>query len=90
MPFYTPFSSASSSRANATAVNLTVTGLDPDSSMFGAAQRAASVAGLQPQGLRLMEGDAQQMPFGCGSFDAAVRTLVSTHRKVCLEFGVEG
>jgi hypothetical protein len=56
MPFYTPFSSASSSRDNAAAVDLTLTGLDPDSSMFGAAQQAAFVAGLQPQGLRLLEG----------------------------------
>jgi hypothetical protein len=45
--------------------------------MWGYAQEAAAAAGLQQQQLRLVEGDAQQMPFVSSSFDAAVMTLVS-------------
>lgn len=77
LPFYTPFSGTSSSRDNPTAVHLTLTGLDPNSSMFEDAKRAAFVAGLHPDNLRLVEGDAQQMPFDSAGFDAAVMTLVS-------------
>lgn len=77
LPFYTSFSSTSSSRENTAALNLSITGLDPNSSMFDYAERAAFVAGLNPQQLHLVEGDAQQMAFGDATFDAAVLTLVS-------------
>jgi hypothetical protein len=41
------------------------------------AQQNAAAAGLEPNQLRLLLGDAEQLPFEDGSFDAAAITLVS-------------
>jgi hypothetical protein len=74
LPFYTPFLADSSS--SSPLLDSSVTGLEPNTEMWGYAQEAAASAGLQQQQLRLVEGDAQQMPFHSDSFDAAVMTLV--------------
>lgn len=53
-----------------------MTGLEPNTAMWGYAQEKAAAAGWAQQQLQLVEGDAQQMPFEDSSFDAAVMTLV--------------
>lgn len=69
LPYYTSSSKSSPSQ-------LSVTGLEPNTAMWGYAQEKAAAAGWAQQQLQLVEGDAQQMPFADSSFDAAVMTLV--------------
>jgi ubiquinone/menaquinone biosynthesis C-methylase UbiE len=40
------------------------------------AQQNAAAAGLEPDQLRLLLGDAEKLPFEDGSFDAVAITLV--------------
>lgn len=53
-----------------------VTGVDVNSAMAAYARDAAGAAGLPPERLRLLTGDVQALPFGDGSFDVVVCTLV--------------
>lgn len=53
-----------------------VTGVDVNSAMAPYARDAAGAAGLPPERLRLLTGDVQALPFGDGSFDVVVCTLV--------------
>jgi len=85
LPFYSSFAGTSSSSSPSISSSspgggLSLTGLEPNTAMWGYAQQAAAAAGLGQQQLQLVEGDAQQMPFDSSSFDAAVMTLVrQTH-----------